>query len=316
MKWLFYFLIIFLPFLVGTYEGKGLLPYPEGILAGGALGALVGVLGVVLGRLIARASLSTILGGVGGMAAMLLLGRLLLPLYPPGATPFVLLALGSIGLMAGAKKGKEMAAFFSKVEGRAEIPKVLDTSSIIDGRIADVCETGFIEGPILIPQFVLRELQRIADSTDPLKRNRGRRGLDVLDRLQKQSKASVVIVEEDFPDIKEVDAKLVELAKRRRAKIITNDYNLNKVAGLHGIEVLNINELSTALRPVVLPGETVRVQLIREGKEPEQGVGYLEDGTMVVVEGGKRLIGQELEVLVTSVLQTPAGRMIFGRPKE
>lgn len=315
MKAFFYLAFVLLTVVAGVYKGSESLAPPQGTLVGGVVGFFIGVLGIGLGRLIARAPLSAIVGGVGGMAALLLLGKLLNPLYPSTASPFVLLALGGIGLVVGAKKGKEMAAFFSRAEGRPEIPKVLDTSSIIDGRIADVCETGFLEGPILIPQFVLRELQGIADSTDPLKRTRGRRGLDILDRLQKQFKARVAIVEDDFPDLKEVDAKLVELAKRRGAKIITNDYNLNKVAGLHGIEVLNINELSTALKPVVLPGETVKLQLIREGKEPEQGVGYLEDGTMVVVEDGKRLIGQELEVLVTSVLQTPAGRMIFGRPK-
>ncbi|RLA99518.1 MAG: PIN domain nuclease [Deltaproteobacteria bacterium] len=317
MKGLLYLFLVVLCFLVGAYRGEAFLPWPYGTLLGGLFGALLGGGATVVGRWISRVSLPTLMGGFGGMILFLLLGRLLWPLFPPWAAPLVLLVIGFMGLVAGGRKGREVALFINRrIETRAEVPKVLDTSSIIDGRIADVCETGFLEGPILIPQFVLRELQHIADSTDPLKRNRGRRGLDVLDRLQKQSKARVEIVEEDIPEIKEVDGKLVELAKRRGAKIITNDYNLNKVAGLHGIEVLNINELSTALRPVVLPGESIHVQIIREGKEPEQGVGYLEDGTMVVVEGGKRLIGQELAVLVTSVLQTPAGRMIFGRPKE
>ncbi len=193
--------------------------------------------------------------------------------------------------------------------------KVLDSSAIIDGRIADICDTGFIEGVLLIPQFVLHEVQHIADSTDPVKRARGRRGLDILRRIQTQSNMQVEIKDIDFPRIKEVDAKIVATAKRFRAKIITTDYNLNKVAQLQGIPVLNINELASALRPVVLPGEEMKIKIIREGKEEGQGVGYMEDGTMVVVENGARRIGEELNVIVTSILQTPAGRIIFTKIK-
>jgi uncharacterized protein YacL len=194
--------------------------------------------------------------------------------------------------------------------------KILDTSVIIDGRIADLCETGFMEGKFLLPQFILQELQHIADSSDSLKRARGRRGLDVLRRVQEMPGVTVEIVDDDFAQIREVDAKVVALAKTRGAKIVTNDLNLNKVASLQGVKVLNINELSNALRPVVLPGESMRVFVLKEGKEAGQGVAYLEDGTMVVVDDGKRLISKYIDVTVTSVLQTTAGRMIFARLRE
>lgn len=190
---------------------------------------------------------------------------------------------------------------------------LLDTSVIIDGRIADICQTKFIEGRFIIPRFVLKELQQIADSQDPIKRNRGRRGLDVLGRLQKTPNVDIKINEEEFPDTKEVDAKLVRLGKLMGAKILTNDFNLNKVSELQGVRVLNINELANALRPVVLPGEVLEVRVIKEGKEYNQGVGYLDDGTMVVVEQGRSLMNQTVQAMVTSVLQTAAGRMIFAK---
>ncbi|MCM8760698.1 MAG: TRAM domain-containing protein [Candidatus Omnitrophica bacterium] len=190
---------------------------------------------------------------------------------------------------------------------------LLDTSVIIDGRIADILQTRFIEGRLVIPRFVLKELQQIADSQDVLKRNRGRRGLDILNKMQKSTEFDVRIQEEDFPEIKEVDAKLVKLAKLLGAKIFTNDFNLNKIAELQGISVLNINELANALRPVVLPGESMEVRITKEGKEYNQGVAYLDDGTMVVVDNSKQMIGQTVKVVVTSVLQTSAGRMIFAR---
>lgn len=193
---------------------------------------------------------------------------------------------------------------------------LLDTSVIIDGRIADILDTRFVEGRVVIPRFVLRELQQIADSQDSLKRNRGRRGLDILNRLQKDSKLNVKIQEEDFPDIKDVDAKLVKMAQLFGAKVVTNDFNLNKIAELQGVTVLNINELANALRPVVLPGEGMEVRISKEGKEYNQGVGYLDDGTMVVVDNTRHLIGQMVKVVVTSVLQTSAGRMIFAKLEE
>ena len=185
---------------------------------------------------------------------------------------------------------------------------MLDTSVIIDGRIADICETGFLEGTLVVPQFVLRELQQVADSSDSLKRNRGRRGLDILQKIQKMAHVQVQIVETDFPEVREVDLKLIELARRMNGKIVTNDFNLNKVAQLRGVPVLNINELANSLKPVVLPGEVMRVFIIKEGKEAGQGVGYLDDGTMVVVDQAKKALGRTIEVSVTSVLQTTAGQ--------
>lgn len=193
--------------------------------------------------------------------------------------------------------------------------KILDTSVIIDGRIADICQTSFLEGTIVIPQFVLGELQHIADSSDVLKRNRGRRGLDVLNRIQKELPVDVEIYEGDFEEIQEVDSKLIKLAKVIDGIVVTNDFNLNKVCDLQGVEVLNINDLANAVKPVVLPGEELVVQVIKDGKEHNQGVAYLDDGTMIVVEEGKNYIGKTIEVLITSVLQTSAGRMIFAKPK-
>lgn len=194
-------------------------------------------------------------------------------------------------------------------------PKILDTSVIIDGRIADICSTGFIEGPLVIPEFVLEELQHIADSSDGLKRNRGRRGLDILNKIQKEIDVEIIIHEKKFEDVKEVDSKLLKLTQLMNGKIITNDYNLNKVAEVQGIEVLNINELSNAVKPVVLPGEEMIVSVVRDGKESGQGLAYLDDGTMIVVESGRKYIGETIEVIVTSVLQTSAGKMIFAKPK-
>lgn len=209
------------------------------------------------------------------------------------------------------KKGKE-----STKEAVIGIPKILDTSVIIDGRIFDICETGFVEGPLVIPNFVLDELRHISDSSDSLKRNRGRRGLDILNKIQKELSIETQIVDDDFPKIAEVDAKLLKLAQKIDGKVITNDYNLNKVAEFQGVPVLNINELSNAIKPVVLPGEEMTIDIVKDGKESSQGVAYLEDGTMIVVESGRKYIGQTTGVIVTSVLQTAAGRMIFAKPKD
>lgn len=234
--------------------------------------------------------------------------------------------LGYMGFQVGFRKRDELMNVFSigrfSRSKKEEQPKpknddlkILDTSVIIDGRIADICKTGFIEGTLVIPQFVLEELQHIADSSDVLKRNRGRRGLDILNRIQKELKVKVSIDERDFDDIHEVDSKLVRLAKITLGKVVTNDFNLNKVCELQGVMVLNINDLANAVKPVVLPGEEMNVQLIKDGKEHGQGVAYLDDGTMIVVEGGRDYIGMHIDVLVTSVLQTSAGRMIFAKPK-
>jgi uncharacterized protein YacL len=230
----------------------------------------------------------------------------------------VMLLMSYVGLIVGANKGDllNLAAlggiFGAEKQGRKSF-KILDTSVIIDGRIADIADTGFLDGVVVIPQFVLRELQLVADSADSLKRNRGRRGLDILQRVQKMVTVTVQIVEDDFPTVREVDLKLIELAKVYEGKIITNDFNLNKVAQLQGVEVLNINELANALKPIVLPGETMRVFILKEGKEYNQGVAYLDDGTMVVVDNARKLIGKNVDIAVTSVLQTTAGKMIFGK---
>lgn len=221
-------------------------------------------------------------------------------------------------------KTRELADLFfnpgqaaeQKITSGKDLLKILDTSAIIDGRIADLCKTGFLEGVLIIPHFVLNELQKIADSSDPLRRNRGRRGLDILNKIQKENQVAVRIFDMDYEDLAEVDTKLLRLARELEAKVVTNDFNLNKVAELYGVEVLNINDLSNAIKPVVLPGEEMIVHVLRDGKEYGQGIGYLEDGTMIVVESGKNFIGLNIEILVTSVLQTSAGRMIFAKPKD
>jgi uncharacterized protein YacL len=222
-----------------------------------------------------------------------------------------------LGARVGAKQRVSLARIAAPAPGATAgggDPKLLDTSVIIDGRVLDIVRSGFMEGPLLLPRFVLRELQMIADSGDALKRTRGRRGLDLLTQLQQTT--PLEIVERDYDDISEVDAKLVRLARERGARLVTNDYNLNRVAHVEGVVVLNVNELANALKPVLLPGEELRVAVIREGREAHQGVGYLDDGTMIVVENGRRLIGETIEVAVTSALQTNAGRMIFARPKQ
>ena len=230
----------------------------------------------------------------------------------------LLLLMSYVGLIVGAKKGDmlnlaALGGIFGGEKSSKKSYKILDTSVIIDGRIADIAETGFLDGVLVIPQFVLRELQLVADSADSMKRNRGRRGLDILQRIQKMPLLTVQIVEEDFPHVREVDMKLIELAKVFDCKVVTNDFNLNKVAQLHGVEVLNINELANSLKPIVLPGETMRVFIIKEGKEFNQGVAYLDDGTMVVVDNAKKMISKTVDISVTSVLQTTAGKMIFGK---
>jgi uncharacterized protein YacL len=314
--------IAFLAF--GFFAGQGL----GSAWTGAALGLLAGLTALVIESLVRKLTLGTIIGGLIGLSIGLLFARLLIypveGIIPEGSREivfFVLLGvLGWGGLLAGLKKGQALTVpgLFRIFRGEAqpELLKLLDTSVIIDGRIADVADAGFLEGAFVVPQFILHELQHIADSPDSLKRARGRRGLDVLHRLQKMNQIEVRIVEEDFPKIKEVDSKLVALGKALGAKIITNDFNLNKVAELQGISVLNINELANVLKPVVLPGETMSVFIIKEGKESNQGIAYLDDGTMVVVDNGRRLIGKTADVTVTSVLQTTAGRMIFTKTRE
>jgi uncharacterized protein YacL len=230
---------------------------------------------------------------------------------------FILIVLPYLGLVLGGKHGEwlepaRLVGLF-RATGPQRRYKILDTSVIIDGRIADVCETGFIDGTLVIPQFVLKELQLVADSADSLKRNRGRRGLDILQKVQKMSGIEVSISDLDFPEVREVDLKLIELARALQGKIVTNDFNLNKVAQLRGVDVLNVNELANSLKPVVLPGEIMKVFILKEGKEYNQGVAYLDDGTMVVVDNARKMISKTIDIVVTSVLQTTAGKMIFGR---
>ncbi|WP_440897222.1 PIN/TRAM domain-containing protein [Amphibacillus sp. Q70] len=222
-----------------------------------------------------------------------------------------------ISILTLAKKDKEQKAVPEEQKNDEVVPKskILDTSVIIDGRIADICQTHFLEGTIIIPHFVLEELQHIADSSDALKRNRGRRGLDILNRLQKDIPEKVEMYEGNFEDIQEVDSKLVKLAKVMNGIVVTNDFNLNKVCEFQNVQVLNINDLANAVKPVVLPGEQLKVQVIKDGKEHDQGVAYLDDGTMIVVEEGRNYIGEAIDVIITSVLQTSAGRMIFAKPK-
>lgn len=232
----------------------------------------------------------------------------------------IIVVLPYLGLMLEIRKGEwlepsKFASLFRDARPQKRY-RILDTSVIIDGRVADIVETGFLDGTLVVPQFVLKELQLVADSSDALKRNRGRRGLDILHRIQKMSGVEVVISDVDYPQVKEVDMKLIELARTLLGRIVTNDFNLNKVAQLRGVEVLNINELANALRPVVLPGEVMNVFILKEGKEQNQGVAYLDDGTMVVVDNARTRIGRNLDIVVTSVLQTTAGRMIFGRHAE
>jgi uncharacterized protein YacL len=296
-----------------------------------ALAALLGLLfflGVILFEMrLAHASLKSLIGAAAG-SLLGVLGAFLVALVLSETSlaadmrsfldVALLLVMAYIGLVIGASKGdmlnlQALGGLFGTERGSRTLCKLLDTSVIIDGRIADVCEARFLDGTLVIPQFVLRELQLVADSADSLKRQRGRRGLEVLQRIQKMEHVEVEIASEDFPGLHEVDLKLIELAKRYDARIVTNDYNLNKVATLQGIEVLNVNQLANALKPVVLPGEAMRVFILREGKEYNQGVAYLDDGTMVVVDHARKMINKTVDIAVTSVHQTPAGKMIFGR---
>src|SRR3989449_1899156 len=298
------------------------------LLMGLAIGAITGGLILVGEYALQKASFGVIIGGTVGLAVGLMLTGLIewvgsvifdveTFLFHIGGLVF-LLGLPYLGMVLGARFGKDQIPGTDTHAGHAAEAgntKILDTSVIIDGRVADLCETGFLEGTFLLPQFILNELQHIADSSDPLKRGRGRRGLDVLNKIQKMVDIEVRIVEEDFPHIKEVDSKIVMLAKKMNAKVITNDLNLSKVAELQGVRVLNINELCNALKPVVLPGEQLRVFVLKEGKEAGQGVAYLDDGTMIVVDNAKRFIGSNVNVGATSVLQRPAGGCCCSRSR-
>ena len=320
--WLVFFRAFVLFVLV--HAGYVYNPFPSRPYWGAALGALTAVCVILLEiktrRVPGHQLVGALVGCVTGLLGAHLVWGALRGVEIVGEHFFhvlVVVVLMYMGLVVGAQHGdwfepaRIIAAF--RDSSRLHQYKILDTSVIIDGRIADICETGFIEGTLVAPQFVLRELQQVADSTDSMKRNRGRRGLDILQKIQKMGNVHVQIVETDFPEVREVDLKLIELARKMTGKILTNDFNLNKVAQLRGVQVLNINELANSLKPVVLPGEIMRVFILKEGKEQGQGVGYLDDGTMVVVDQGKKALGRTIEVSVTSVLQTTAGKMIFCR---
>lgn len=319
-------LLIIFGSIIGYYTGFGIKAEYDyiGLISGFGISLLIILIEISLRKVSGRILIGGLLGLTGGVLISSIINSSLASILPNEQRFFMqfLLSvlLGYLGVILGIKRaeGFHISDIVRTLRGGSpdENIKILDTSVIIDGRISDICETGFLEGTFVLPQFILQELQYIADSSDPLKRARGRRGLDILHKIQKMADLNVKIIEEDFPKIKDVDSKLVALAKVLNAKIITNDFNLNKVAELQGVAVLNINELANAVKPVVLPGETMKVFVLKEGKEVGQGVAYLDDGTMVVVENARRYIGKNVEVAVTSVLQTTAGRMIFTRLKE
>jgi uncharacterized protein YacL len=310
--------------------GYKLVPFGVRGMAAAGVGLIVAMVVVLTELRLRRAALSGLVGGalgaVLGVFAALLVTLVISHTNEPETTKSflefaALFAFGYLGLVLGSSRGGELqvealSGLLGKKSAPAESVKLLDTSVLIDGRIAEICEAQFMEGVLGVPQFVLHELQMVADSSDSLKRQRGRRGLEVLQRIQKMPQVEVRILQEDFPLAGDVDHKLVELARSMGAKIVTNDFNLNKVATVQGFSVLNVNQLAQALKPAVLPGEPMRVLILREGKEPNQGVAYLDDGTMVVVDGARRMINKSVDVIVTSVHQTTAGKMIFGRMDE
>lgn len=327
MDYIFYLLFVGIGVSLGYVLGDGLgvnIAY-----AGAGVGLCLGLGLALFSRSLKKRKVKRFCWGTIGFMAGLLSATLVNTLADPllGFSPQVIFLwkvlsvlffsyVGTI-LALRVEADPEMFSAREQAEGlRPESLKILDTSVIIDGRIGDLCETGFLEGVFITPQFILQELQHIADSSDSMKRARGRRGLDVLHRLQQMPDIEVRIVETDFPKIREVDSKIVALGKKINAKVITNDLNLNKVAELQGVRVLNINQLCNALKPVVLPGEVMRVFVLKEGKEAGQGIAYLDDGTMIVVDDARKSIGKTIQITVTSVLQTPAGRMIFSRYRE
>ena len=310
------------------------------LLVGGIFGAIIGsfispylikslfMFTSTVEKSLSAMSTQDLIAGTLGLFLGLIIANLVglafgsVPYIGPYVSVALSIILGYLGMHLVVSKKSELAgwlhlhaegSFDKKKNKDHHTGKLLDTNVIIDGRVADIYRSGFLEGPIIVPVFVLEELQKIADSSDILKRNRGRRGLDILNHMRKNSKDDVIIVTNDFEDISEVDSKLVKLAREKNYKIVTNDYNLNKVAELQGVAVLNINDLAIAVKPAVIPGEQIFVQLVKSGKEEGQGVAYLEDGTMIVVENGSQCIGKEVPVIITSVLQTSAGKMIFAK---
>jgi len=324
MAWFTFARVLFVAAV--AYAAALVQPLSFGLIPNIAFGFLIAALVVAFEARLRETEVTRMLGALAGCGIGLGLARAI------GAGLFwanvgdprvaflhtlILLVLPYLGLVIGGKHGEwlepaRLVGLF-RAAGPQRRYRILDTSVIIDGRIADLCETGFMDGTLVIPQFVLKELQLVADSGDSMKRNRGRRGLDILQKIQKMSGVDVTISDIDFPDVREVDLKLIELGRTLPGKIVTNDFNLNKVAQLRGVQVLNVNELANALKPVVLPGELMKVFILKEGKEYNQGVAYLDDGTMVVVDNARKMISKTIDIVVTSVLQTTAGKMIFGR---
>jgi len=322
IRLIFVLLVAFACWILQPF-GLSKWPAPAAAAAGAGIGLAIILFEMRLRSISLKRLIGAAIGSILGIIGAYLFSVVIRNSLAPGSTQsflqlLVMLLMAYVGLIVGANKGDllnlaALGGIFGGEKQSKKSYKILDTSVIIDGRIADIADTGFVDGVIMIPQFVLRELQLVADSADSLKRNRGRRGLDILQRLQKIAMLDVQFVEDDFPTIREVDLKLIELAKAYEAKIVTNDFNLNKVAQLQGVAVLNINELANSLKPIVLPGEIMKVFILKEGKEYNQGVAYLDDGTMVVVDNARKMIGKTVEISVTSVLQTTAGKMIFGK---
>jgi uncharacterized protein YacL len=322
MAW---FILVRFIFGVGViYTASMVQPLPGGPIINAGFGAGLAAVAIALEWRMKDVSVPHLLGALLGAALGLGFADLVTSSLLTNEDPawlflhrMVDLTFPYIGIVIGARRGEWLEPSRLITLFRAAGPqrryKLLDTSVIIDGRVADICETGFLDGTLVVPQFVLKELQQIADSSDTLKRNRGRRGLDILQKIQKMSGVEVMVSDLDFPEVREVDLKLIELGRTLQGKIVTNDFNLNKVAQLRGVEVLNINELANAMKPVVLPGEIMKVFILKEGKEYNQGVAYLDDGTMVVVDNARKMISKTIDIVVTSVLQTTAGKMIFGR---
>lgn len=320
LRVIFIFIITGLTFF-GFHKSMGLIP---ALLSSGS-GLVISFLLVILEVRSQRLDASKVVSGLLGVILGAVLAYIvILILKPLNINIYIRTAVLMLGVYIGFTifhfRGSEFQfmnlgiAGGRSVEGEGDkLYKILDTSAIIDGRISDIAETGFIDGIFVVPKFVLNELQSIADSSDSIKRQRGRRGLDILNKMQKSVKTIVQIVDRDFPDIKEVDSKLVRLGKVMKAKVLTTDFNLNKVSEIQGVKVLNINELSNALKPIVIPGEELSITIVKEGKDENQGIAYLDDGTMIVVDNGRDYLGKKIDVIVTSVLQTPAGRMIFAK---
>lgn len=343
--------VLFLPYLFKMFAFTQ-HPVINNIYAGAVLGAIilfifslfltepiVNFIKWIEERLLKAPIMDLLFGTVGLVAGLSVaflfsfgLNAVEIPFISSVVPVLLSILLGYLGFQVGFKKREEFISTMSSIRSttakkkesaessepivvKKDVYKLLDTSVIIDGRIADIAATGFLQGILVVPQFVLTELQHIADSSDTLKRTKGRRGLDILKRLQNDDGPKVLITDEDIPNVAEVDLKLVKLAKKMNGLVVTNDFNLNKVSDLHGVAVLNINDLANAVKPVVIPGEEMHVVVIKDGKEHNQGVAYLDDGTMIVIEEGRSYIGRAIDVVVTSVLQTSAGRMIFAKPK-